>query len=63
MQKRISRMVQEYAGRLVYVGEGFEVEEAHVSLLLHLGRIEPEVGEPGYVKHRRKQSRERGIAR
>lgn len=47
---RKSKMVQEYAGRTVLVGEGFEVEEAHVALLLHLGRIEPVKGEPGYVE-------------
>jgi hypothetical protein len=47
---RVSKMVQQYAGRTVLVGEGFEVEEAHVALLLHLGRIDPEKGEPGYVE-------------
>lgn len=46
---RVSRVEQEYAGRSVAVGEQFDVEEGHVALLLHIGRIAPEKGEPGYV--------------
>lgn len=47
---RVSRVEQEYAGRAVAVGEQFDVEEGHVALLLHIGRIAPEKGEPGYVE-------------
>ena len=47
---RVSRVEQEYAGRRVGVGERFDVEEEHVALLLHIGRIEPVKGEPGYVE-------------
>ena len=56
-------MVQEYAGRTVLIGEGFQVEEAHVALLLQLGRIEPEKGEPGYVEPVDVKSRRRGFAK
>jgi hypothetical protein len=49
MPERIAKVEQEYAGRKVTVGERFEVEEGHVALLLEIGRIEPEEGEPGYV--------------
>lgn len=47
---RVSKVEQEYAGRRVSVGERFDVEEAHVALLLHIGRIEPQRGDPGYVE-------------
>lgn len=47
---RVSKVAQQYAGRDVAVGERFDVEEGHISLLLHLGRIEPEDGEPWYVE-------------
>jgi hypothetical protein len=47
---RVSKVEQEYAGRAVAVGERFEVEEGHVALLLYIGRIEPQRGDPGYVE-------------
>lgn len=50
MPKRMSRIAQEYSGRAVAVGERFEVEAQDVSLLLAIGRIEPEEGEAGYIR-------------
>lgn len=49
MIERTAKVAQEYAGRYIKVGETFEVEPQHVTLLLTIGRIEPEEGEPGYV--------------
>lgn len=50
MQERISKVAHEYAGRKLTVGEVFECAPRDVKLLLALGRIEPEEGEPGYVE-------------
>lgn len=52
MQKRIAKVDQEYAGRLVRVGQGFDVEPQDVVLLLTIGRIEPQDGDvlPGFMQ-------------
>lgn len=52
MQKRIAKVAQEYAGRQVQVGEGFDVEPQDVVLLLTIGRIEPQDGDvlPGFMQ-------------
>lgn len=47
--ERISKGSHEYAGKKLQAGEKFEVEPKHIGLLLTLGWIEPEEGEPGYV--------------
>jgi len=49
MVQRISRCEHEYAGVKLEAGDKFDVEPKHVGLLLLLGRIEPEEGEPGYT--------------
>ncbi len=49
MPERIAKVAQEYAQRRISVGERFHVEQQHVDLLLRVGHIEPEEGEPGYV--------------
>lgn len=40
--QRISKVTHEYAGRQLKVGEAFDCDQAHVHLLLALGRIERE---------------------
>lgn len=57
--ERISKTDHEYAGRQLKAGERFECEAQHVGLLLTLGRIEPEVGEPGYQLTQSEPRRER----
>lgn len=47
--ERVSACEHEYDGRKLAVGEKFDVEPGHIGLLLLLGRIQPEEGEPGYV--------------
>lgn len=49
MPERISKVVHQYAGRRLAVGERFECEPQHVALYLARGWIEPEQGEDGYV--------------
>jgi len=49
MQQRTAKIAQIYADRQIAPGETFAVEPKDVHLLLVLGRIEPERGEPGYV--------------
>lgn len=51
MVQRRSRVEHVYAGRVVGVGDTFEVEEQDVEILSRLGRIEPEEGDkvPGYA--------------
>lgn len=50
MPKRVAKIDLEYpVGKHVKAGEPVEVEPDHVLLLLTLGRIEPEEGEPGYA--------------
>lgn len=46
--ERISKTDHEYAGVKLTAGDRFNVEPQDVRLLLVLGRIEPEEGEPGY---------------
>lgn len=45
-QKRVSRVAQEYAGRQLQVGDTFECDAEHVGLLLAMGRVEREEGDP-----------------
>lgn len=49
MPERTAKVATEYAGRKLAVGDRFEVEPNHVGILLAVGHIEPENGEPGYV--------------
>ena len=49
MPQRISAAPHEYAGRQYQVGDPFDCEAQDVALLLAIGRIAPEAGEPGYV--------------
>lgn len=49
MPERTAKVATEYAGRKLSVGERFHVEPNHVGVLLIVGHIEPEEGEPGYV--------------
>lgn len=62
MPQRISASSHEYAGRQLAKGDPFECEAAHVTLLLALGRIVPEKGEPGYVEQAEAPSRRRRAA-
>ena len=50
MVERISSCEHEYGGKKIVAGQKFDVEPKHVGLLLLLNRIEPQEGEPGYVK-------------
>lgn len=70
MVERVCRIKHYYDGRLIDVGDRFNVEPEHVNVLFLLGRIEPVEGEPGYIrpkenkpeaqtKTKRKQIRER----
>jgi hypothetical protein len=47
--ERVSTCEHEYDGKKLVAGERFSVEPKHVGLLLLLGRIAPQEGEPGYV--------------
>lgn len=49
MPERVSKVEHEYAGRRLKVGERFDCEPQHVAMMLAIGRVEPEEGEPGYV--------------
>lgn len=40
MPARVSKVIHEYAGRQIKVGETFDVHEADVDLMLAIGRIE-----------------------
>lgn len=46
---RVSKAIQRYAGKDIAVGESFDVHINNVKLLLAIGRIEPEPGEPGFI--------------
>ena len=48
MPERISKIAHEYGGRHLTVGELFDADAKDIRLLLLLGRIEPEQGEPGF---------------
>lgn len=48
MPKRVSTAHHEYGGKQHKPGDQFEVEPAHIQLLLLLERIAPEAGEPGF---------------
>lgn len=60
--KRISRGVFEYGGRQRQVGDRFEVELAHVPVMLAMGHIEAVEGEHGYVKPAKKRPAEEAAA-
>jgi len=47
---RVATVAQEYAGRKIRPGQTFDVEDAHVNLLLVLGRIKPEDPEEPVVE-------------
>ncbi len=47
--ERVSICEHEYDGKKLAAGDKFGVEPKHIGLLLMLGRIRPEEGEPGYV--------------
>jgi len=49
MQNRTAAAVFEYGGRDRVVGDTFEVEDAHVPIMLAMGHIEPMEGEPGFI--------------
>lgn len=42
MQRRVAKIAQEYGGRELSVGDPFDVDTEHISLLLSMGRIERE---------------------
>ncbi len=48
MPERTARVDLDYARRHVKVGERFHVEPHDVDLLLKVGLIEPDEGDPGY---------------
>lgn len=58
--KRIAKVSQTYAGRMIEAGEEFKLipnpgqsAEDHARFLLLLGRIEPQKGDPGYIAPKR----------
>lgn len=64
MQTRIATCRQIYDGRTIEAGEEFMLSvvpgedlDAHVKLLLALGRIQPRKGEPGYVSPKQREGR------
>lgn len=46
MLHRIAKVDQQYAQRMVKVGEGFLVEPRDVPLLIAIGRIDPQADDP-----------------
>lgn len=44
--QRTAKIPHTYAGRDLTVGDTFECEQAHVPLLLAMGRIDREAGDP-----------------
>ena len=49
MPLRTSKGGHDYRLRPVKAGERIEVDQEHVGLMLTLGWLEPEPGEPGYL--------------